>query len=153
MCFIPLPQNAQLKSSQSGQFYDTTQSCDLCRLRYYFLSIRSGPAKVGSGNLVWRSQGAWDAEGIFPRRNRCADNWVRTEFLRRLSAGRGRSPDPDAVTENQKLHQNDLSRYPRSCRRTCCAPIIGEHERWRTNHWRTNHRRTDHRHACHADEP
>ena len=48
-----------------------------------FVSIRSGPMKIESGNLVWRSQGALDAVEIpDPGGVRCADNSVRTEFLR-----------------------------------------------------------------------
>jgi len=48
--------------------------------------------KIESGNLVWRSQGALDAVTVPDRgSNRCADDCVRTEFLREMLGRTGRS--------------------------------------------------------------
>ena len=69
------------RASFEDHLYDKTGSCFLRLFRYDSPSIRSGLAKVGSGNLVWRSQGALDAVAEFCYGDRCANVYIRTEFL------------------------------------------------------------------------
>lgn len=89
--------------AESGLFpaYDTAEICEAGEAAYVFPSIRSGLAKVGSGNLVWRSQGAliatWSFPGVLSPGVLVAFDVRMKNSEQKISRAKSR---PDAVSEN-----------------------------------------------------